>query len=300
MYLGILFSDYFCKNKVSLEAPLSPLTTKEFNSVSNSNVVETPSVKAALDISTQIALDLFEEPRVALRKTLNRTSITLGECPNEEYSRAEDVVIAVHNRIGIAPESASDSDDCFNPNVIPTGSKRSANTFSHYCRNWIIIANTCSSKNDGRNMLQITALPDSHSYSEFDDIDHHVSEGRPQFYLTSFITLPNDSQVTNIKFYGNDGNCTLTSETSPSNVEGTQSLSLLLQKSNGQKEIWLFQYDVLNFRRINLQSEEINLNCIDICKFDPSFDRPYLLYHCNEVLMEGGEHLDGTVCSKCE
>ncbi len=263
--LGILLSDYFCKNKVSIETPPAPLTTRQIN-CNTIPPVQTPSMKAALEISTQIALDLFDEPRVSLKQSLNEKHICLDSCGD---FTTEEVIVTVHNRIGAAPDSADDVENCFNPNL---KSMNSLGNVSQNSRNWFIIANTCSSKIQGCNVVQISALPGCYSMSENDDIEI-VQRDEISFYLTSFIVLPIDSQVTNIKFYSNDGNSTLTSETSPNNEEGKQELGVMTRKTGGEEDLWLFGYDNLNFRLIPLRTDETNSKNIHICKFDGSMDQ---------------------------
>ena len=85
--------------------------------------------------------------------------------------------------------------------------------------------------------------------------------------------------VKEMKFYGDDGNSTLTSEASPSYEEGRQSLSLLLKEEaedgTVDEELWLFEYDSLPFRKVQA--------CIDdagrliIRKFDAIQDAAEVL-----------------------
>jgi hypothetical protein len=302
--LGVLFSDYFCKDKVNIEAPPTPLNSNNMNNRLHDNDrnkhIESPSVKAALEISTQIALDLFEEPRVAMRKTVSQTSIALDECANDLPT--DQIITAVHNRIGAAPHSAPNVENCFNPNILPTHDNED-NT--QYCsRHWTIMANSCSSKMDGLHMLQISALPENKSMLDFEDLEQDISEIENLFYLTTFIALPMDCQITNIKFYGDDGNSTLTSETSSNSEEGNQAMGLMLRKNTGEntfvEELWLFHYDDLDFRVVNLQPHDDSNNHIQIYKFDANHDSFCMLITLNDTLNEDDESKNGAICAKCE
>ena len=297
--LGILFSDYFCKDKIYIESPISPLKTKTINSClgkDRDKTIESPSVKTALEISTQIALDLFDEPRTTMRKSVYQTSAVLDEC----IRSLDQIVTCVHNRIGAAPNSSPETQNCFNPNIVMNyNSNDNIGESQIFSQNWTIVVNSCSSTKDGQNLLQISALPEyNNNYSalEFDELEdyncNYFPEQKRSFYITTFVLLPHDCKVSKIKMYGDNGNSTLTSETSLNNEEGRQALGLLLQRNRNSdsgnegkisEELWLFNYDELDFRAVSLQSESqgfINSNADDqiiISKFDAAIDSYYFL-----------------------
>jgi len=302
--LGILFSDYFCKDKIYIESPTPPLKTKTINGClgkDRDKTIESPSVKTALEISTQIALDLFDEPRTTMRKSVYQTSIVLDECINS----LDQIVTCVHNRIGAAPNSSPETQNCFNPNVVMNyNSNDNIGESQIFSQNWTIVVNSCSSTKDGQNLLQISALPEYNNNSsalECDELEdynyNHLPEQKRSFYITTFVLLPHDCKVSKIKMYGDNGNSTLTSETSLKNEEGRQALGLLLQRNSDSassgsgsgnegkisEELWLFKYDDLDFRAVSLQSQSrgfINSNTddqINISKFDAAIDSYYFL-----------------------
>ena len=290
--LGILFSDYFCKNKVSIQPPPTPLQAKNDNGDIRPPV-ETPSLKAALEISTQIALDLFEEPRTTLKQSLNQNQVILEE--HSTTSLSDNTIVTVHNRIGASSHSSTHAESCFNPNIYPTNGTDSN---CHYSKHWFIIANSCVSKVEGCNLLQITALPGAQFVPDVYDLHVDLAESTTPFYLTSFIALPNDTQITNIKFYGNDGNSVLTSETSPNDEEGKQALGLILRNLSGEEELWLFHYDDLEFRLIHQQNEGDN---ITIGKFDANLDQFCSISKSYSSEIEDNQKTnDRVVFSKCK
>ncbi len=294
--LGILFSDYFTKDKVSIEKSPTPLKQRTTNGRFGEDVivpVETPSVKAALEISTQIAIDLFEEPR-SIRKTAIQTRI----CLEEQAETSNKLVRSIHTRIGAATNSI-DAENCFDPSVVGCN-----NNIRCTSRHWIIIANTCTSTVDSKSVLQISALPkDQIEVQGMGDFEEDNVGFQNPYYLTTFIGLPDNCQICDIVFYGDDGNSTLTSETSASNEEGRQSLGLLLRRRGSSddiqsEEVWLFAYDDLDFRLITLPANDLNDNLIKIQRFDTSSDVFCLL--TNDAMMEEDETQYGTVSAKCK
>ena len=80
------------------------------------------------------------------------------------------------------------------------------------------------------------------------------------FYLRAVIMMPEGYEVTNIEFYSDDGNSSLSPPTIDENVdinEGRQSLTFLvkcatnddstLQQQQQRMELWLFRYDDVQF-----------------------------------------------------
>ena len=286
--LGILFSDYFTKNKVKIEAPPSPLTPTRFNE--SKHIIETPSIKAALEVSTQIAIDLFDEPSLSLHQSSTQSRILVDEFMFDEHSAYNQHVVAVHDRIGAAPNSTPDVEKCFNPQI-----KDDSRVEADSSRHWMLVANTCDSTTQGKKMLQLSAFPDCHGITQLDEFEQFL----PHFYLTTFIVLPGDAVICNIQFYGNDGNSTLTSETSPNDEEGRQALSISTQNNDGKEELWLFNYDKLDFRRVNIDLhtlDETNDLYMNVYKFNQEVD------HCSYLRKFGDEDDEGQVVvwSKCE
>lgn len=222
--LGILLSDYFAKDHVFVEKYRSPLHGRnhaESNSDGFHTFVETPSLKATLDVTREIALELFEEPRKVMTRLVNQVNIHVEECIIQNQ-----LVSTLHSRFVSVASNGLVGDD--------------EPAFSQ-CVHWTIFAHTCSTTDVGHQLVQISAIPTCY-------------ENIPSYYKTLFVRLPMNFDVKEMKFYGDDGNSTLTSEASPSYEEGRQSLSLLLKEESEDgtvdEELWLFEYDLLPFRKV--------------------------------------------------
>uniref|UniRef100_A0A7S3Q2N8 Anaphase-promoting complex subunit 4 n=1 Tax=Chaetoceros debilis TaxID=122233 RepID=A0A7S3Q2N8_9STRA len=221
MIMGILLSDYFEKDRVFIEKPRGTLSDVDFNKSDGfRHFAETPSLKAALAVTTDICLELFDEPREVMTKSMEMIQVVPEECASHSQS-----VIATHSRF--CSKFNADANHIDNDDI------RSFDRNLH----WTVMANSCSSREDSCQLVQISAIP--------------VGSSLPRYYMTSFVKLPQDCNVMSIKFYSDDGNSTLTSESSPSYEEGRQGIGLLLRRSrdegNADEELWLFEYDELPF-----------------------------------------------------
>jgi hypothetical protein len=250
--LGILLLDYFAKDRVYFEKMQDQLTPDSLNySFSHphefQSFVETPSLKAALAISREISSELFCEPRTVMSSMVKKTEIIVEEVQNQR-----NIISATHSRFvdEVTVQNALDDDHFLASN--------DESIFKNL--HWVIIANTCSSKYEHRQLVQITAIPVS-------DI------GRPSFYKTAFVQIPHNCIVVNMQFYGDDGDSTLTSESSPNFEEGRQSLALLLRRKLDEdresEELWMFEYDRLNFSKVG---EPFDGTGIYVRSFDHTVD----------------------------
>jgi hypothetical protein len=239
--LGILWTDYFHKSSVYIEKSAQTSMFHSHRTPTNGNpssdvfhaFVKSPSLKEVLKVTTDIYLELFEQPRAVLHRNIKTQKVTIQECIGQD-----DIISAIHTRfrssnVKVAEIEVLDDDDVFACNT-----------------NWTIIANTCKSlSNDGCQQIQITAIPTgTHLTHESDDTSPDVL-----LYKSTMVSVPENCTVSSIQFYGDDGNSTLTSETSPSYKEGRQSLGILLRRRDGflsntfDEELWLFQYDHLHY-----------------------------------------------------
>lgn len=251
--LGILLSDYFAKDRVFLEKSRNPLQRRDnVHSDGFHSFVETPSLKAVFDVSGKICSELFNEPRQVLTKSVEMIDVVLEEGSNH----VEKVVSAMHHRYNKRVESIDEEE---------------GRTF-----NWTVFANTCKSMRDGCQLVQITAIPVGDEILSIETVNAS-SYQRPSFYQRTFLQIPCNCAVTGIKFYGDDGNSTLTSETSPSYKEGRQAIALLLKKNDGEavseEELWLVDYDEIPFRSIQINSE----GTFVVRKYDASADECQIL-----------------------
>jgi hypothetical protein len=170
----------------------------------------------------------------------------------EEVQNQSNIISATHSRFvdEVTVQSAIADDH-------PLDSDAGSN---HKKFNCIIISNTCSSQLEHRQLVQITAIP-------VPDSDCLL------FYKTAFVQLPLDCTVVNMQFYGDDGDSTLTSESSPSFEEGRQSLGLLLRRKLDEdrenEELWMFEYDGFIFQKVG---EPFDSSGMVVRSFDPSMD----------------------------
>jgi len=303
--LGVLLSDYFTKEKVC--TPIHRGVTSAYcntllenRSNRHDGQLETPSVKAALKMCENLANEVFEYPRTIMSRSLHDLDILVEECIFQPYWA---VVTAVHSRLGegegeeqpnITIEGENDfkkASSWFAPkNLFVEFGKELCNKF-YQSRHWTIIANVCSSLTaNNEQMIQITALPVGRGerVENDEEDDTFLSSTRQQsslsFYLTTFVTIPEHCRVTSMSFYGNDGNSTITAETSQSTEEGIQAFGLLLernllsseenggegeQKTKIAEELLVFHYDDLDYRVVPFLSCK---NTIHIHKFEETVD----------------------------
>ena len=240
--LGILLTDYFHKSSVYVEKSgrtsvffTNHRTATDANSSFDGfhTFVKSPSLKEVLQVITDVYSDLFEEPRTVLHQNVKTRRFTIQECIGQD-----DIVSAIHTRFRSShvkkyKNVLSDDKDVFECNT-----------------HWTVVANTCKSlSSDGCQQVQITAIPTGTSLRQ--DSDDHSTD--LLLYKSTLVSVPENCTVSSIQFYGDDGNSTLTSETSPSYKEGRQSLGILLRRRDGflsnvfDEEIMLFQYDNLNY-----------------------------------------------------
>jgi len=278
--LGCLLSDYFEKERVYVEKSRSPLKPKD-NSQSDGfhTFVETPSLKAAFDVSSEISSELFGEPRTVMTKAVNKIEIVV-----EEGLHQSNLVSAIHSRFNGKrnTETLADEESAFSRSP-----------------HWTVFANTCASTKAGYQMVQIVAIPVGICHENEFEYDGATmsTQHRPSFYMTTFVQIPKGSTILNMKFYGDDGNSTLTSETSPSYEEGRQGLGLLLKRNaeveTADEELWLFEYDELQFRYAKDPYDESGR--LVIGKFNASIDPLGLL--TNDESMDDEEEF---IVSKCK
>ena len=281
--LGILLSDYFSKDSVFLEKTHCPLEQKEnFFSDGFHSFVETPSLKAALDVTREIASELFNEPRKVMTKAVNTIEVVSEEVQN----CGGDIVSAIHSRFSGKHSSTSGNIDDDEENKFA----RSAH--------WTIVANTCESSYGDCQLVQLSAIPiGDDSVCETNIGSSHC---RPLYYMTTFLKIPEGCSVTDIKFYGDDGNSTLTSESSPSYQEGRQSVGVLLKRKSDyesmKEELWLLDYDEIEFRDEMLiqQYQQFGNAKFIIRKFNSAID--LCVPVTNDINLDDGRHL----ISKCK
>lgn len=160
-------------------------------------------------------------------------------------------LMAIHTRIGAGSITSSsskrdDTDGFFLPR---TTVEEDASIVE--CPFWTLIARSLGTT------IEFIALPGGTS------VEQDVSDG---FYLRADLMIPEDSEVTNIAFYGDDGKSSLSPNANEDSAikEGRQSVGFVVkcQDSLSQEvseELWVFRYDDILFRKFdfkrNLKSE---------------------------------------------
>ena len=124
------------------------------------------------------------------------------------------------------------------------------------CPFWTLLARTRVSL---KNSVELIALPGYTSFGQ------DAADG---FYLRSEIILPKGYEVSNIAFYGDDGNSSLSPDLNDETQvkEGRQSIGFVITSNDElsqevQEELWLFQYDGIVFEKVeskrNMKNEVV-------------------------------------------
>lgn len=165
--------------------------------------------------------------------------------------------MAIHTRAGMganAPPSGNTQDDTsgfFQPKM---NNEEDMSTAA--CPFWTLLARTRVSLT---NSVEFIALPGYTSFGQ------DAADG---FYLRSEIILPKGYEVSNIAFYGDDGNSSLSPDLNDETQvkEGRQSIGFVITSNDElsqevQEELWLFQYDGIVFEKVeskrNIKNEVV-------------------------------------------
>ena len=135
----------------------------------------------------------------------------------------------------------------------------------------------------GSGIVEVVATPSSSGFGLDLDTDSQ------SFYLRAALMMPENCEVTNIAFYGDNGSALSPSiHVDAESTEGRQSLGLIVERtmltSEGdiaaEEELWVFPYDDISFRMFDSSNTTKNemiissapLNddcCIKLCASDP-------------------------------
>ena len=160
--------------------------------------------------------------------------------------------MAIHTRIGAgsADVSASGkggdtSNGCFLPR---TNNEEDASIVE--CPFWTLLARSLGSS------IEFIAIPGCTSFEQ---------DANDGFYLRATLMIPEGSEVTNIAFYGDDGNSSLSPNLSEESKvkEGRQSVGLVIKYNDSvsqevKEELLLFQYDDVIFRKVESERNTKN------------------------------------------
>eukprot|EP00562_Extubocellulus_spinifer_P001852 CAMPEP_0178484400 /NCGR_PEP_ID=MMETSP0696-20121128/7731_1 /TAXON_ID=265572 /ORGANISM="Extubocellulus spinifer, Strain CCMP396" /LENGTH=1148 /DNA_ID=CAMNT_0020111949 /DNA_START=1 /DNA_END=3447 /DNA_ORIENTATION=+ len=273
--LGVPVSDYFCT--ASLGSAIASTEAAHLTQQHNSS-----SVKDCLTATAKQVSLVFQQPRVALSKSVRRIDVEFSHGDGLSSCNAETFPIAIHRRMGVGSSDTIDAaidrnKGCFNP-ALNRATKALGQSNVDQCRHWILVAKAGRvnpARVDDSPVVQIVALPcaAAGSLSALCEIDEIVT--KPSFYLESFVSLPPGCKVSDIKFYGDDGSSSLSSGIAETVVEGRQSLGLLVKRvrpggsdalGGGQlsEELVLFQYADLPYRFISVANAGEESNTITI------------------------------------
>mmetsp|Transcript_29588 Transcript_29588/g.87688 ORF Transcript_29588/g.87688 Transcript_29588/m.87688 type:complete len:257 (+) Transcript_29588:2055-2825(+) len=207
------------------------------------------SVPSALSASSQLAVDLFDQPRNILSQTVERLDI-LHSCDGNDSSPNGRRSFAVHRRVGagIHDISSSAMPKCFSPKHSQSGGFNIASE-----RQWTLVAYSSDSGSPlaCSDVIQLIAIPCGRNYG---------SGKLPSYFLLSSVLLPKDAIVSDLQFYGDDGCSALTSGIDvKDHEEGRQALGVLVERialnenadtsllRSASEELWMLPYDDLLF-----------------------------------------------------
>jgi len=164
--------------------------------------------------------------------------------------------MSIHTRIGagsnaVAPSSYRAQRGESSGFLPKTSQEEEGDETIAECPYWTLLARSL-----GPNQVELIAIPGPASFGQENG-----------FYLHSEVMIPEGYEVTNIAFYGDDGNSSLSPDLTESKVkEGRQSLGFVIKyidtlSQEVREELWLFQYDDITFQKFkskrNVMKNEI-------------------------------------------
>jgi len=240
-------------------------TEKELHTINN-GTKPIRSIKSALQTIMQISTILFDKPRNVFAQSLSATgklnwlhSLSLTYM-SQQYTRpltstfstdisfeAQHTIMSIHTRIGAGANASSSSSDQRGETsgfFLPKTPQEEYDKTISDCPYWTLLARSL-----GPNQVEIIAIPGSTSFGQED-----VDDG---FYLRSEVMIPEGYEVTNIAFYGDDGNSSLSPDLNEESKvkEGRQSVGFVVKYIDNvsqevREELWLFQYDDIIFQKL--------------------------------------------------
>ena len=249
-----------------------------FKGPGDSKPQQTPSLVSSHQKLAESLAKLSRQPMDTISRTVGRTgtyfekyisslvssntclltflSLSLKEIVFDDNEFLPQSQHALHHRMG---KENSNVKGGFQP-VLETDARCS----SFVSNQWLLIARTVLAED--QQLINIVAFPGLSHDEDRDEIY------RPSYYLSAFIEVPQAYNVLELKFYGDDGNSSLLSFSQSANKEedkvdkeeGKQALTAVVNKRTGfttndessaLQELWYFEYDSLDFRKIKVPDE---------------------------------------------
>lgn len=157
-------------------------------------------------------------------------------------------LLSVHTRIGAGYFDASLGDTSIDTRGFFLPKTNEDDPAVEECPLWTVLARSLGTT------VELIAIPGSTRF-----------EPDARFYLRAIIAIPQGHEVTNIDFYGDDGNSSLspTLDEDSDIKEGRQSVGFLVKYSDlvsqeVRTELWLFRYDDFLFKRNDFKTNVKN------------------------------------------
>ena len=233
------------------------------------------SLRSAVQTMLQISTILFDKPRIVFAQSLSalgkpeqlscdtyilnatayifdlyfiRQSCTADICFEVKHS-----LMAIHTRIGAGSNvsaSGGKGGDASSSGFFLPRTNNEEDTSIAECPFWTLLARSLGSS------IEFIAIPGCTSFEQ---------DANDGFYLRANLMIPEGSEVTNIAFYGDDGNSSLSPNLSDESKvkEGRQSVGLVIKYNDSmsqevREELLLFQYDDVIFRKVESERNAKN------------------------------------------
>ena len=230
------------------------------------------SLRSAVQTMLQISTILFDKPRSVFAQSLsalgkpeqlscdtyilNATTsdlcFILQSCTADICFEVNHSLMAIHTRIGAGSTvsaSGGKGGDTSSGFFLPRTNNEEDTSIAE-CPFWTLLARSLGSS------IEFIAIPGCTSFEQ---------DANDGFYLRANLMIPEGSEVTNIAFYGDDGNSSLSPNLSDESKvkEGRQSVGLVIKYNDSvsqevREELLLFQYDDVIFRKVESERNTKN------------------------------------------
>mmetsp|Transcript_9209 Transcript_9209/g.17790 ORF Transcript_9209/g.17790 Transcript_9209/m.17790 type:complete len:1083 (+) Transcript_9209:64-3312(+) len=226
--IGAPVSDFFVGDSFSTD-------------IVNENAKRACTLKSALELTFHSSAVLFNQPRILLSESVKNIDLRF------EVKHSQ---LAIHTRRGAwsSKHNHGGIDEGITPNTFFKPHILNMNDgMDRYRRNWMILARSL-----GRGeIVEVVAIPGC------DASENHKCEYFPDYYLRSSLNLPDHYEVTNIAFYGDDGNSSPHPHLDTGTPVRRQALGLTVRHAQPtseegtvfDEELWIVHYDSVLFQR---------------------------------------------------
>ena len=187
-----------------------------------------------------------------LNATTSDLCFILQSCTADICFEVNHSLMAIHTRIGAGSNvsaSGGKGGDTSNGFFLPRTNNEEDTSIAE-CPFWTLLARSLGSS------IEFIAIPGCTSFEQ---------DANDGFYLRANLMIPEGSEVTNIAFYGDDGNSSLSPNLSDESKvkEGRQSVGLVIKYNDSvsqevREELLLFQYDDVIFRKVESERNTKN------------------------------------------